>query len=65
MRSKHRVGFVGKTTQRQPLSTDELIENIEIGLEWIDSSILYVFRLMLFQTGLISILLALILWRVW
>ena len=65
MRSKHRVGFVGKTTQRQPLSTDELIENIDIELESVNDTILVSAKLMLFQTGVISILLALILWRVW
>ena len=65
MRSKHRVGFVGKTTQRQPLSTDELIENIDIELERIHRKIASNSDVVLFQTGVFSILLGLILWRVW
>ena len=50
---------------KDPLSTDELIENIDITLERIHKTIGGNSDVMLFQTGVFSILLGLILWRVW
>ena len=50
---------------KDPLSTDELIENIDIELERIHSKIASNTDGLVFQTGVLSILLGLILWRVW
>ena len=67
MRTKHYSSFTGRFRKdiKEPLSTDELIENIDIELERIHSRIASNTDGLVFQTGVLSILLGLILWRVW
>ena len=65
MRTKHYSSFKGTRYIKEPLSTDELIENIDIELERIHSRIASNTDGLVFQTGVLSILLGLILWRVW
>ena len=50
---------------KDTLSTDVLLENIDIELERIHRKIASNSDVVLFQTGVFSILLGLILWRVW
>ena len=67
MRTKHYSSFTGRVRKdiKEPLSTDELIENIDIELERIHRKRASNSDVVLFQTGVFSILLGLILWRVW
>ena len=67
MRTKHYSSFTGRFRKdiKEPLCTDELIENIDIELERIHRKIASNSDVVLFQTGVFSILLGLILWRVW